>query len=249
MRIRMLLLLFLWRWAGYECSRGSPSLPRKLCFVHSIFLLLLIYQGFFLSFSFKLHMHSLSLCYSRLLQQSTSQRQVWQPHTWLTATTYYLSPRERNNKNASRRTLQKTARGTKQKAKKRIPNIFPCLWIQTRNPLPLLSSQRHLFASLLLQERTRVLSLSFSLSLPSAFCKAPTVQRIPPTPRPPTLHTPPPSLPPPSTPFPPGGIDGLLLTVHSAACSCSDRGQPNVGRKQEESRGWAKRVMTVPGVL
>lgn len=41
----------------------------------------------------------------------------------------------------------------------------------------------------------------------------------------------------PQPPLPPGGIDGLLLTVHTAACSCSDQGQPNIGRKQEEHRG------------
>lgn len=185
-----------------------------------------------------MHSHSVLL---RLLQNSTSQHQVWQPHTWPTATTYYLNPGKRNNKNASRRTLQEKAQEIKQK-EKGIPNIFPFLWKQIRNPLPLLSSQRHLFPSLALQEDKSAVSLS--LSLPSGFCKDPTVQRTPP----PSIqrhhlsHHPLP-------PSPPGGIDGLLLTLHTAACSCSDWGQPNVRRKQEESRGWSKRVMTVPGVL
>lgn len=84
-----------------------------------------------------------------------------------------------------------------------------------------------------------------ALSPPTAFCEAPTVQRIHFS----TPHPAPPSLPPPPTPLPPGGIDGLLLTVHTAACSCSDQGQPNIGRKQEEHRGGEERGMIVPGVL
>ncbi|CAB1431079.1 unnamed protein product [Pleuronectes platessa] len=53
----------------------------------------------------------------------------------------------------------------------------------------------------------------------------------------PLLHPPPSATISPTTPRPLGGIDGLLLTVHTAARSCSDQGQPNIGRKREEHRG------------
>lgn len=116
---------------------------------------------------------------------------------------------------------------------RRILNTFLCFWIRIRSPLPHTSSQHHPLSFLSLQKRTRVLSLSSDSLLRSSNSAAH-----------PLLHPPPSatiSPTPPNPPHPPRGIDGLLLTVHTAACSCSDQGQPNVGRKQEEHRGGEER--------
>ncbi|KAK7892185.1 hypothetical protein WMY93_024148 [Mugilogobius chulae] len=57
------------------------------------------------------------------------------------------------------------------------------------------------------------------------------------SPSPPPIHPPSTATISPTAPSPPGAIDGLLLTVHTAARSCSDRGQPDrptIGLTREE---------------